>query len=94
MRHPTQKELTALRLLADNPDGLLGVQLVRESGGGIRQGSVYFILDRLAQEGYVSAKPEPPPPGYGGKLAFEFNNRSRRSNCFKERVTERSGYQV
>ena len=66
-RHPTAKELHALRILTDHPGGLYGLELVKLSGKEISRGSVYFILDRMRQAGWVDYRPEEPPAGYGGK---------------------------
>ena len=66
-RHPTAKELRALRILTDHPGGLFGLELVKHAGKDISRGSVYFILDRLRQAGWVDSRPEAPPAGYGGK---------------------------
>ena len=67
MRHPTDKEVRALRILSAHTDGLFGLDLVRKSDKAISRGSVYFILDRMEQQGWVDFRPEHPPPGYGGK---------------------------
>lgn len=67
-RHPTAKELRALRILAEQPGGLFGLELVKKSDKTISRGSVYFILDRMEQAGWVDSHVESPPPGYGGKL--------------------------
>ena len=85
-RHPTAKELRALRILTDHPDGLFGLELVRRSGKVISRGSVYFILDRMQQAGWVDSRPEAPPAGYGGKLRniFTVNAEGRKVLEYEE----------
>ncbi len=56
------KDLKALRLLMDNPAGLYGSEIVARSGGYIGRGTVYTLLDRLVERGYVREINEPPSP--------------------------------
>ena len=66
MKRPTQKELEILQLLASNPAGLYGLQLVELSEDRVKRGSVYVYLSRLRSDNLVSAKTSPAPKGYGG----------------------------
>ena len=66
MKRRTQKELEILQLLASNPAGLYGLQLVKLSEGRVKRGSVYVYLSRLKGDNLVSAKTSPAPEGYGG----------------------------
>lgn len=43
-----------------------GLQLVEESGGRIKRGSVYVLLGRLEEKGLVSSRPEARPALEGG----------------------------
>lgn len=54
----TAKEALALQLLADNPRGLYGSDLL--SNGKLGRGTVYSILERLVAMGYVREVEEPP----------------------------------
>jgi DNA-binding PadR family transcriptional regulator len=53
-RFPTSTELHLLRVLRDDPKAY-GLQIVEASGGKITRGSIYVLLDRLTENGYVNA---------------------------------------
>lgn len=53
------KELKILRLLMDNPKGLYGSELVHISDGYLSRGSVYTLLSRLVDKGFVDELEEP-----------------------------------
>lgn len=48
------QQSTILQLLADNPEGLNGSELVKLSGGVLRTGTIYWRLERLVDKGLVS----------------------------------------
>lgn len=56
------KELKILRLLMDNRRGLYGSEFVALSGGYLGRGSIYTLLDRLVEKGFVREVEEPPTP--------------------------------
>lgn len=56
------KELKILRLLIDNPRGLYGSELVSLSNGYLGRGTIYTLLDRLVDKGFVREIEEPPTP--------------------------------
>lgn len=47
------KELLALRLLIDNPRGLYGSEFVHLSEGRLNRGTVYVLLERMVDKGFV-----------------------------------------
>lgn len=47
-----------LELLAARQDRMYGLELVSESSGRLKRGTVYVILGRMQQKGYVEAEPE------------------------------------
>lgn len=53
------KELMALRLLIDNPRGLYGSEFVHLSGGKLARGTVYILLERMVDKGFVREVSEP-----------------------------------
>ncbi len=55
---PTPTESVVLRLLAEAGAGY-GLQLVRASHGQLKRGSVYVLLERLIDKGFVEDCPEP-----------------------------------
>ena len=54
------KELLALRLLIDNPQGLYGSEFVHKAEGKLNRGTVYALLERMVEKGFVREVPEPP----------------------------------
>src|SRR5207249_3871894 len=55
-----EKEVLVLRMLMDNIRGLYGSELVHKSGGELGRGTVYTLLERLVQKGYVREVEDPP----------------------------------
>jgi DNA-binding MarR family transcriptional regulator len=54
------KEQLVLRLLIDNPKGLYGSDFVAISQGKLGRGSIYTLLDRLVDKGFVRETDDPP----------------------------------
>jgi DNA-binding PadR family transcriptional regulator len=54
------KEMKIMRLLMDNVRGLYGSELVHLSNGYLSRGSVYTLLSRLVDKGYITEIEEPP----------------------------------
>jgi DNA-binding PadR family transcriptional regulator len=52
------KERLVLELLASKQDRMYGLELVAESGGQLKRGTVYVLLGRMQQKGYVETEPE------------------------------------
>ena len=52
----------ALRLLIDNPRGLYGSEFVHLSGGKLPRGTVYILLERMVEKGFIREIAEPPTP--------------------------------
>lgn len=52
----------ALRLLIDNPKGLYGSEFVHQSRGKLPRGTVYVLLERMIDKGFVREVEEPPTP--------------------------------
>lgn len=56
MKHfPTDRELVVMGILQNQPTGLYGLQIVERSEGLIKRGSVYVLLGRLEEKGFVEA---------------------------------------
>jgi DNA-binding PadR family transcriptional regulator len=51
-----ETELMILRLLKDEPAGMYGLALVKESGEKLKRGTVYVTLGRLEEKGYVKSR--------------------------------------
>lgn len=56
------KELKTMLLLMDNPRGLYGSELVALSDGVLGRGTIYTLLERLIDKGFVKEVEEPPSP--------------------------------
>ena len=52
----TETELLVLRLLRDKPVGMYGLQLVEESKGKLKRGTIYVTLGRLEEKGFVDSR--------------------------------------
>jgi DNA-binding PadR family transcriptional regulator len=50
---PTKTEMTVLSLLMNAPQGLYGLEVVEQSNKEVKRGSVYVLLGRLEEKGYV-----------------------------------------
>lgn len=65
---PAGNERLVLELLRDKPQGKYGLELVDASEGRLRRGSVYVVLGRMVEKGFVksevkqSAKAQPGLP--------------------------------
>lgn len=53
-----ETELLVLRLLRNSFAGLHGLQLVSESDGKLKRGTVYVTLGRLEEKGFVESREE------------------------------------
>ena len=52
------KERLVLELLAAKRDRMYGLELVAESHGRLKRGTVYVTLGRMQQKGFIEAEPE------------------------------------
>jgi DNA-binding PadR family transcriptional regulator len=52
---PTRAEMLVMHALQRKPRGAYGLQIVEESDGEIKRGSVYVLLGRLEEKGYVKS---------------------------------------
>jgi DNA-binding PadR family transcriptional regulator len=53
---PSGKELEVLRLLQGEPRGMYGLEVVGRSGGTVGRTSVYVLLGRLEEKGFVRVR--------------------------------------
>lgn len=58
-KFPSGAEISVLRLLREALAGLYGLELVKASGGKLNRGSVYVILGRMEEKGYVKSHTAP-----------------------------------
>ena len=61
----TKTEHAVLSLLVTQPE-MYGLQLVRKSGYVLKRSSIYVLLGRLEDKGFVSSKYEDAPAGEQG----------------------------
>lgn len=64
MQFPTKTEMLILGLLAGGEK--YGLQLVKDSGGKLKRGTIYVLLDRLEDKGFITSKT--PEPGSARRL--------------------------
>jgi DNA-binding PadR family transcriptional regulator len=57
---PSGKESVVLELLSGSGD-MYGLEMVKASQGALRRGTVYVILDRLEDKGFVKSRAEKEP---------------------------------
>lgn len=60
--HISRTEQAILGLLVRDGE-LFGLQLVEQSDGAIKRGTVYVTLGRMQEKGYIESRTEPPAPG-------------------------------
>lgn len=65
---PTRTEMTVMQLLQEEPKGLYGLQIVEASGKTISRGSIYVLLGRLEEKGFVRSTRPSPAPGQSGLI--------------------------
>lgn len=54
---PSRKETVALELLSGGKN-LYGLEMVKASGGELKRGTIYVLLDRLEDKGFVTSTAE------------------------------------
>jgi DNA-binding PadR family transcriptional regulator len=74
------KESLILELLSSTGP-MFGLQLVADSGGALKRGTVYVTLGRMEEKGYVESEQEAPRPG-----AIGLPRRIYRPTALGERV--------
>jgi DNA-binding PadR family transcriptional regulator len=52
------KERLILELLTAKQDRMYGLELVAQSGGRLKRGTVYVVLGRMLRKGFVEVEPE------------------------------------
>jgi len=55
-----------LEMLILNGGEMYGLELVSESGGRLKRGTVYVTLDRMEDKGYIESRKEPKQPNERG----------------------------
>lgn len=63
---PTRAEMRVMQTLQDNPAGSYGLEIVEASGGLVKRGSVYVLLARLEDKGFVRVLPQKEASEKGG----------------------------
>lgn len=59
---PSSKEALILKMLARRGK-LYGLEMVKESGGRLKRGTIYITLSRMENDkGYITSRKEPAPP--------------------------------
>lgn len=53
---PTPSETEVLKVLQRHPAGAYGLEIVSESNGAVKRSSVYVLLGRLQEKGFVRVK--------------------------------------
>ena len=53
---PTPSELSVLKILQQRPGGAYGLEIVADSNRAIKRSSIYVLLGRLEEKGFVRVK--------------------------------------
>jgi DNA-binding PadR family transcriptional regulator len=53
---PTRSEMVVLKLLQHRPSGAYGLEIVADSNGTLKRSSLYVLLGRLEEKGFVRIK--------------------------------------
>jgi len=69
---------------------LYGLQIVQESQGQIKRGSVYVTLDRMADKGLVSSRQEDKAPDASGIPRRLYKPTGHGARVFREVVRKRA----
>lgn len=59
---PSQKEMLIMQLLIRGGE-LYGLQMVAQSKGSLKRGTVYVTLERMEEKGYLTSRQEEQSPG-------------------------------
>lgn len=59
------KEFLIMNLLVGSARPKYGLQLVEQSDGTLKRGTIYVVLNRLEEKGYVTSEREAVQPGSG-----------------------------
>jgi DNA-binding PadR family transcriptional regulator len=63
---PTPAEMIVMRILQGKPRGAYGLEIVAASDDTVKRGSVYVLLGRLEEKGFVRVLKTKPEAGYEG----------------------------
>lgn len=63
---PTRGEMMVMTLLQNEAGGMYGLEIVEASAGAIKRGSVYVLLGRLEEKGFVKSQAAKEDPGHPG----------------------------
>jgi DNA-binding PadR family transcriptional regulator len=55
----TRKEAIILNMLIESQRELFGLEMIRASNGELKRGTIYVILQRMQEKGFIDSKPEP-----------------------------------
>lgn len=78
----SRTERIILELLASEEEAF-GLQMVEQSGGRLKRGTVYVVLGRMQEKGYVESRQEPQAPG-----AIGLPRRLYRPTAYARRVLD------
>ena len=62
----SKTERLILEQLVNHPPGKYGLEIVNDSGGAVRRGSVYVLLERLEERGLIKCERNENTPKQGG----------------------------
>jgi DNA-binding PadR family transcriptional regulator len=63
---PTPSEMVVIKILQGKPHGAYGLEIVAASNDAVKRGSIYVLLGRLEEKGFVRVLKSKPQSGYEG----------------------------
>lgn len=63
---PTRAEMEVMRMLQNETKGMYGLEIVEASKNAIKRGSVYVLVGRLEEKGFVKSHRPAADPAYPG----------------------------
>lgn len=67
----SRKEFIVMSMLVAARGEMYGLEIVEKSDGAVQRGTVYVILSRLEEKGYVSSRKEDLMPGAAPKRLYK-----------------------
>ena len=79
----SEKQAITLRLLQDGGE-MYGLEIIRKSGGHLKRGSIYVLLDRMEDGGLVKSKMQDVPPAAQGPPRRVYRITAQGANALSE----------
>lgn len=89
----SDKQAIILKLLLDNGP-LYGLELVQKSNGHLKRGSIYVLLDRMEDSGWIESAKKKTPKGEQGPARRTYRIIGAGERALAEKIEQRSAIAV